>query len=117
MATTEAQEVQSPSESIEKHAPLQNQEPYRRKRDTAFWMVFVAGWACDMLSALDFVSNLRLFARFALILVFVDCSINCSSDHRREVGWRRLYLGGKCVCASLDSVPSYVRRLGVDFRP
>ncbi|PPQ76375.1 hypothetical protein CVT26_010199 [Gymnopilus dilepis] len=56
MATTEAQEVQSPSESIEKHAPLQNQEPYRRKRDTAFWMVFVAGWACDMLSALDFTA-------------------------------------------------------------
>ncbi|KAF8970152.1 iron permease [Flammula alnicola] len=50
----DAENAHPSSESTEKG--VTRQEPQRRKRDTAFWMVFLAGWACDMLSALDFTA-------------------------------------------------------------
>ena len=71
------------SENIEKDETIQVQEsqgPQRSNRDLAFWMVFVAGWACDMLSALDFVSISSFF--FGLKLTrYPDCSFDRSTNN------------------------------------
>lgn len=95
------------------------------KRDSRFWLIFVALCCCTLLSALDLVGSFQMDIGFTWQQLtesplglghMIGRNRYCGANDRTSAQWQRFYMGCICVCPLCVDVHSAQRQPRSNFR-